>query len=165
MENRGKKFEKNFEMNWKNSFPNTLVFRIQDQQSGYAGSTNPCDFICFPNNGKLYMIEVKSTHKNTFSIAKRYDTDKGKYVYDFRQYPELVEYCKYENVVVGVVIWYEDHDKIIFVPIQEVTKMMNDGLKSINVKMIEDSLYNIVEIPSKKKRVYLESDYSVLKNL
>lgn len=38
--------------------------------------------------------------------------------------------------------------------------MKKDGKKSINIK--DSMLYNSVEIPSIKKRTFLDSDYSVL---
>lgn len=44
-------------------------------------------------------------------------------------------------------------------------KMVLDGKKSISVKMLEEKLYNIIEIPSIKKRVFMESDYSILKDI
>lgn len=44
-------------------------------------------------------------------------------------------------------------------------KMHEDGKKSINIKMLEDNVYNIIEIPSVKKRTFMESDYSVLLQL
>lgn len=43
--------------------------------------------------------------------------------------------------------------------------MVNDGKKSISLKMLDEKLYNIIEIPSVKKRVFLESDYTILKDL
>jgi hypothetical protein len=43
--------------------------------------------------------------------------------------------------------------------------MKNNGEKSFNIKMLTDKSYNIIEIPSEKKRVYLDSDYTVLMNL
>ena len=44
-------------------------------------------------------------------------------------------------------------------------KMIKDGKKSIGIKMLTDKSYNIIEIPSEKKRIYLDSDYTVLMNL
>ena len=41
--------------------------------------------------------------------------------------------------------------------------MMKDGKKSINVKDIDT--YRIIDIPSVKKRVFLDSDYTVLFDL
>ena len=43
--------------------------------------------------------------------------------------------------------------------------MIKEGKKSISIKMLEDPTYNIVVIPSVKKRVFLEADYTVLLNL
>jgi len=51
------------------------------------------------------------------------------------------------------------------VPISTITKLKEDGKKSVNVKMLDDNSYNIIEIPSVKKRVFLDSDYSCLMNL
>lgn len=44
-------------------------------------------------------------------------------------------------------------------------KMKDDKKKSINVKMVEEKVYDIVVIPSTKKRVFLDSDYSVLMSI
>ena len=38
--------------------------------------------------------------------------------------------------------------------------MKSDGLKSININKLDD--YNYVEIPSVKKRTFLNSDYRIL---
>ena len=59
----GKKFEERFRTDYKRCFPNTLIYRLPDQQSGYAGSgsANPCDFMCYPENCVL-MVECKA-HK------------------------------------------------------------------------------------------------------
>ena len=43
--------------------------------------------------------------------------------------------------------------------------MKEDGKKSFNIKMLKENTYRIIEIPSVKKRVFLDADYSVLKNL
>lgn len=47
--------------------------------------------------------------------------------------------------------------------------MKKDGEKSINYKKLVDKGYkkdyNIIMIPSEKKRVFMDSDYSVLLNL
>lgn len=41
-------------------------------------------------------------------------------------------------------------------------KMVMDGEKSIGLRMIEKKLYNIVEVPFEKKRVYLFPDCKFL---
>ena len=62
--------------------------------------------------------------------------------------------------MIGVVIWFIDHDRVIFVPLDTVTKMKQDGCKSVNINKLDG--YDYKEIPSSKKRVLMESDYSIL---
>ena len=52
----------------------------------------------------------------------------------------------------------------MYIPITTITKMKKDGKKSVGLKAIEEG-YNIKIIPSIKKRIYLDSDYSCLVNL
>ena len=146
--NRGKEFEKKFSEDWKRCFPKTFILRLKDDTSGYYGSgKNPCDFICFPRD-KLFMIETKSHHGNTFPFS------------DLRQYGEMLSYKDCANTIIGVVIWYIDHDRVIFVPLSTIIQMKLNDLKSININKLDG--YEYVEIPSKKKRVFLDSDYTVL---
>lgn len=62
----------------------------------------------------------------------------------------------------GVIIWFRDHDKIIYVTIDEITKMMKNKKKSINITTLKDEEYKYIEIPTVKKRIFLEGDYSVV---
>ena len=41
--------------------------------------------------------------------------------------------------------------------------MKKDGKKSVGISAVDN--YNIIEIPSVKKRVFMDSDYSVLLSL
>lgn len=43
--------------------------------------------------------------------------------------------------------------------------MVNNGEKSIGLRMLKNKSYNIIEVPSVKKRVYLDSDYTILTSL
>ena len=81
------------------------------------------------------------------------------------QYERLLEYKDFENVVPGIVIWFKEKDKIIWVDINTAEKIYNDGNKSIQLKMFTDKTYDLKEIPSIKKRVYLEADYSYIVDL
>ena len=58
-----------------------------------------------------------------------------------------------------------DHDVVLYVPISTFTKLIQDGKKSFNIKMIGDDTYPHIVIPSEKRRVFLDSDYSVMGNL
>jgi penicillin-binding protein-related factor A (putative recombinase) len=154
-ESLGKKFEQYFKLNWKNCFPKTFIYRLPDMMGGYAGfaGSNPCDFICFPEAGKLFMLELKEHKGNTIAWTA------------IRQYEKLLTYANLKHVFPGIIIWFSDHDKIIYCPIEEAKKMHDDGLKSINIKMLDEKLYNVIEIPTVKKRVFLEADYTVLLKL
>lgn len=152
MSNYGKAFETVFKENWKKCFPNSFIFRLSDQVSGYkTTSQNPCDFICF-NLGKLFLIECKVTKENCLNFAK------------MPQYERLLQYKNIDGVYPGILIWFESKDKIIWCPIKEVEKIKGNNFKSIKYDMAEKKLYNLVEIPSVKKRVFMTSDYSVLLN-
>ena len=151
MKNRGKDFEKRFERDFKSSFPLSTIIRIPDQISYYKQSSrNICDYICFTND-RLFLVECKETTENTFNWAK------------FKQYDKMLSYKNNYHVIPIVVIWFTDHDKILAVRVDEIEKMKQDGLKSININHLGD--YQILDIPSVKKRVYLESDYKVILEL
>lgn len=152
----GKKFEDRFKTDYKRCFPDTLIYRLPDQQSGYAGggSTNPCDFICYTGN-KVLMVECKA-HKGLsipFTVIP--------------QYERLLDYKGLTKTFPGVIIWFYEKDTVIWVSIEEMEKMVNDGEKSIGLRMIDEkkpykNQYNIVTIPSKKLRTFMESDYNYL---
>ena len=148
--NYGKKFEKVFEQDWVKSFPCSFILRLPDQQSGYYGaSSNPCDYICYVNK-KLYLLELKSHLGNTFPLD------------NLRQYEKLAKYAGIQGVISGVIIWFRDRDKVVFCPISSVIKMKMDDKKSINIKYLETKEYDLIEIPSSKKRVFMESNYTLL---
>ena len=82
------------------------------------------------------------------------------------QYDKLIKKDGIKGVIAGVFIWFYEKDKVLFVPIGVCRQMMEDGEKSVNCKKFcENSYkksYNIIDIPSKKKRTFMESDYSVI---
>lgn len=146
MSDYGKKFEQQFKKDWLRSFPDTFIYRLPDQQSNYkGGSRNPCDFICY-NRYRLYLIECKAHKGNTipFSNLRQHDLLKS------------YQHC----AITAYVCWFYEHDEVFFIPTQIVSKMMGDGKKSINRK--DAKKYSYVRIPSKKKRTFMESDYSAL---
>lgn len=151
--NNGKKFEAKFKEDWAKAFPHSFLLRLYDQVSGYkVTSQNPCDFIGYvqPN---LYLLECKSHKGNIFPWTA------------LTQYDKLTKYVGIEGVRVGVVLWMQDHDTVVYLPISSITAMMNNNCKSFNVKMLKENTYKILVIPSVKKRIFMESDYTVLKTL
>jgi Holliday junction resolvase len=152
----GKKFEERFKKDYIQCFPDTLIYRLPDQQSGYAGggSANPCDFMCYPGNCVL-MVECKAHAKASIPFSA------------IPQYERLLDYKGKYKTFPGVVVWFYEKDTVIWVSIEEMEKMVNDGEKSIGLRMIDNKKpykksYNIITIPSTKLRTFMESDYKYL---
>ena len=149
----GKKFETQFKRDFLR-IPDISIDRLYDTMNVYKSISQVCDYIVYhyPN---IFYLEVKTHKGNTFPFA------------NLTQYDKLIEKSGIKGVRSGVVLWLYEHDAIMYVPVCEIKKMKKDGLKSINIKMYNDDncKYKIIKIPSEKKRVYFESDYSVLFNL
>ena len=148
--NKGKAWEAKFKTDFMKSFPDGSIDRLYDPVGGYYGINNICDFIGYewPN---IYYLELKSHKGNTFPFTC------------LPQYDKLTSKVGIKGVRAGVVLWFIDHDQVIYAPISTITKMKNDGKKSINVKELDD--YHLVKLPGQKKRVFVECDYKVLKDL
>lgn len=148
MNNHGKIFEQVFKEDWL-KIPNSDILRLIDTTSGYKTISNPCDFVGYVYPFIFY-LECKSTQGNTFP---------------FQRLTQLEKLSKKRDIIgvnPGVIIWFIDHKKVCWVPIEEFIRLKEEGYKSINIKMLNDEKYKIIDIPSKEKRVYLESDYSCL---
>lgn len=152
----GKKWENKFKTTWEKQFPGTLIYRLPDQLGGYAGEggSNPCDFMCYSGTGIL-MVECKA-HKGA-SISFR----------DIPQYERQLDYKGLYKTFPGVLVWFYEKDTIIWVSIEEMEKMVNDGEKSIGLRMIDEKkpykkLYNIINVPATKLRTFMEADLKYL---
>ena len=150
-DNYGKKFEAIFKQDFLRLADSTID-RLYDPGFGMRGISNISDFIgyVYPN---IWYLECKTIKGNTFPLK------------NLTQYDKLLAKKDIKGVRAGAIIWFRDHDKVIFVPIKTFEQCYNEGLKSINVKMIGDKNYFIIDIPSKKKRTFLTRDYSVLLNI
>lgn len=147
----GKKFEAFFKENWARVFPNSFIYRLPDQMNGYKQtSQNPCDFLAFPPTRQLFMIECKEHKGASIPISA------------IPQYERLLSFKNFPNVYPGVLVWLSEKDVVFWVPITTMEQIVKDGNKSIGIKMLQEKLYNILEIPSVKKRVFLECDYTKL---
>lgn len=147
----GKAFEEHFKEDWKKSFPNSFILRLPDQMSGYKYSNNICDFICF-NGGILYLIECKAHKGASLPFDK------------ISQYPKLLDKANIYGIRSGVILYLYEKYRVFYIPVTTIKKMKEDGKKSVGIKALEEG-YNIIEIPSKKLRVFTDSDYSILQNL
>lgn len=149
--NRGKQFEKKFANDFL-KIENSSLDRLYDVTSGYKSISQISDFIgyIYPN---IFYLECKTHKGNTFPLA------------NLTQYEKLLPKVGIKGVRVGMILWMIEHDVIVYIPISSIKKMKEDGKKSFNIKMLKENTYRIIEIPSVKKRVFLDADYSVLKNL
>ena len=148
--NRGKQFELKFRDDWHKTMPASFLLRLADQLSGYkVTSQNPCDYIGF-KTPRLFMIECKSIKGNTLPFT------------NMKQYDRMLPYEKIDEVYPGFIIWWIEHDVVAWVPLDTVTKLKKEGKKSVNVSILEDDNYRTYILSTKKKRVFVECDYSIL---
>lgn len=147
-ENKGKKFEARFREDWLKSFPKSFCYRLPDQISYYHNSSNPCDFICFTNS-TLFLLELKTHNGNTFPLA------------NLTQYEKLLSYDCIDGCKVGMVLWMIDHDCVVFIPINTIKQLKDEGKKSFNIKDL-DKGYKLTIIPTIKRRTFLTADYTKL---
>ena len=147
----GKQFENRFKLEWKKNFPDSFILRLPDQMSGYKYSNNICDFICF-NDGILYLIECKVHKGASIPFTK------------ISQYDKLLMKAGIKGIRAGVVLYLYEKSRVFYIPVKTIEKMKTDGKKSVGIKALEEG-YRIIEIPSEKLRIFMNSDYSVLKNL
>ena len=147
-QNRGKQFEgvvcQAFE-----KVPNVSIDRLHDQTTGYKGSQNICDFIVYREPYEYY-FECKSVKGNILPFRNITDT----------QWDGLLEKSKIEGVTAGIICWWIDKDKTVFIPIQTLELMRTVGIKSVRYDAIYDcdGDTDMIEIKGKKKRVFFDYD-------
>ena len=145
---RGKQYEQKFQEQWLKTVPDSLCYRLYDTTMGYKSVVNVGDFICY-RYPFIYLIDCKSNDSNTISFA------------DIRQYEEMLKYKDIPGVIVGIMWWSIPNESIVFIPVQTLEKIKNEGKKSFNYKkMVGNPEYRSIVVPSKKLRTFLTSDYS-----
>jgi len=147
---KGKAFEEKFKEDWKKSFPNGTIDRLYDTTTGYKSISTVSDFICY-NYPNIYYIECK-THKGA-SLPFT----------NITQYVKINMKVGIKGVRAGIVLWLYEKDRVFYIPISTIRKMKKDGEKSVGIRSL--SKYDIIEIPSKKLKTYMKSDYSILADL
>ena len=144
--NRGKQFEEQVRDAF-DRLDDVSVIRLIDPQNGFAGVRNICDFVVY-HNPHQYLIECKSCYGNTLSFNNITDG----------QWNGLLEGSKVDGVIAGVLIWFIDHDKTIFVPIQILERMKKAEFKSVNIKSLSEDMYYVV--PGRQRRVLFDYDFT-----
>lgn len=151
MMNIGKKFEERFKIDWIETFPKATVTRLYDVTSGYTNISTISDYICY-NYPNQFFIECK-THKGA-SIPFT----------NITQYDKMIKEVGKPGVRVGVILWLNEKDKVYYVPTSTITKMKEDGKKSVGIKSVSEG-YRIIEIPCKKLIHYMKCDFNCLMQL
>ena len=151
--NRGKQFEDAIREAFE-KVPGVSIDRLHDQTTKFKGtSANICDFIVYKEPYEYY-IECKSVHGNTLSIHS--NDPKHKYGnISNTQWEGLLEKSFIEGVTAGIICWWIDKDRTLFIPIQTLQKLLNSG--NVSYRYDWDS-YDVVEIKGKKKRVFFDYD-------
>lgn len=145
--NRGKDFEAIVKTAFE-AVPNTVVYRIPDQQNYKIGSKNPCDFLVY-RRPLLFAIECKVTTKATLPFTN---------ITDF-QWEHLLKMSQISGVAAGILCWYIEYDRTRFIPIQLLESLKQNGAKSIRYDY--ESII-ITDIKGNKKRVFWEYDMTSL---
>ena len=151
MKNRGKEFENKVREDFI-KLPYSHIERIYDNTSGYKSIKGRADFIgyVYPN---MYYLECKCNYGNTFPLS------------NITQYDALMEVTKIPGIRAGVILWLIDNDKVVYIPVRTIKTMKENGEKSYNFKKHGLNTCRVFEIPSVKRRVFMDSDYNVLRNL
>lgn len=144
--NRGKQFEGQIRKAL-DQYPDKIsVDRFPDPMAGYAGIRNICDFGVYMYPYQYY-LECKAFSGNTLNF-------KGAITKD--QWEGLEEKSRIKGVKAGVLVWFVDHDVTVYVPIQELVRLKNNGYKSLNIKQLEQ--INTLIVPAEKRRVLFDYD-------
>ena len=145
---RGIQRGKDFEEVIKRAFldvDNTVVERLPDPTQGYLGVRNKCDFLVYhyPN---IYYIECKTTHNRRLPFAN----------ITFNQRVGMLNASMNYGVIAGVICWFVNDDRTIFIPIHVIENKRLNGEKSINLNKELDA--GCFELKGIKKRVFFEYD-------
>lgn len=148
---RGKEFEVKFKKDFLDSVPNSTIDRLYDPVNGYMSISNISDFIGY-SKPSIYYLECKTSKGASLPFV------------NITQYEKLKGKVGIPGVRAGIILWLYEKDIVMYIPISTITQMKFDGKKSVGLKAIEEG-YNIKIIPSQKKRVFMDSDYSCLCDL
>lgn len=149
MATRGKQFEQKFTEDFL-KLDGASIDRLYDVTIGYKEIKQVSDFICylFPN---IFYMECK-THKGS-SLP----------LVNVSQFDSLKKKIGIKGVRSGVLLWLYEKDRVFYIPSKTLVQLKADGEKSVGLRHLDK--YRIIEIPSIKKRVFMDSDYSILKTL
>lgn len=123
--------------------------RIPDQLTGFWGSKNICDFICFRAPYLTY-IECKATYEDRFDFNMLTET----------QHDGLLLKSKIANTFGVIIVLFASHKRAFVIDIREIKRLEDCSKKSLNIKKIDKwgiKYKEIVTIPNNRKK---HLDYS-----
>ena len=145
--NRGKDLEDQFKTQIE-YLQSVSLDRLPDPSGGFLGVRNICDFTAYKYPFE-YFIECKAFSGNTLNFKSAITSN---------QWQGMTEKMKVEGVMAGVLVWFIDYDRTVYVPILELVKLRDSGSKSLNIKDIQEMNVNYIEMEGKKKRVFFVYD-------
>lgn len=133
----GKKAEKKIK-EWLNRPEDGYCFdRLPDQMSGLYGSKNICDFILYkyPN---MYYLESKASWQDRipFDMLTEY------------QRTHMLEKSEIEGVYSIVIFLFATYQRAFMFHVSDVQRMLDNGVKSLNITKIHKWKIPYVEIPT-----------------
>ena len=156
--NRGKEFEQKVREQFTATVCGSTIDRLYDTQGGRTGVRNICDFIAYSFPYILY-IECKSKKGNTYPLSDlmklNYRNKAAK-----TQYSMLCEKINVKGAIAGVLIWYRDHDRVVWADIRGIKQRVELGMKSVNINEV-GSFYTY-ELYSTTPRIYPNIDFNSL---
>lgn len=144
---RGKDFETEIRKAFSECHDISLD-RFLDPMAGYAGVRNICDFGIFKCPYQYY-LECKAFSGNTLNFQSGITQN---------QWDGLLEKSSIPGVMAGILIWFIEHDRTVFVPIQELKRLRDSGAKSLNIKDILEDKVIYTDFPGTKKRIMFTYD-------
>jgi penicillin-binding protein-related factor A (putative recombinase) len=147
--NRGKKFEQVIRESFER-VPGVSIDRLNDNTAGFKGIAGICDFIVYREPYEYY-FECKSINRGTFPFSNITDT----------QWNGLLQKSQIKGVFAGIIVWFIKDEVTCFIPIQLLVELKNGGHKSINVKHVDNFVYELggaFKLVGKKKRIFYEYD-------
>lgn len=125
----------------------TSVDRLYDVTTGFKNQNNICDFIVY-RKGTLNYFECKSVHGNTLNFKS-----------DIRpnQWRGLLKKSCIPGVNAGIICWFVDHDITIFLPIEDLQYLLQEGNKSFNILKDKEKILGI-EIIGTKRKIFFDYD-------
>lgn len=128
--------------------------RLPNQMNGFLGSANICDFTLF-KSPKFYYLESKATWADRFDFSM---------VTDYQQ-KHMYEKSFIDNVECYVIVLFATYKRAFMINIQDFHNAKESGIKSLNIKKINDWKVNYTEIAtvlSKKQFLDYRKDNNVL---